>query len=131
MARTLMDVLGVASPGLASVANPSPHNPHIGASLIPGVALGVGGYVLGGRVKHPVLGFFLAESVGMNAYRFYRNSPGDRTVAFTNLGVTLAAVTTSLAWKKHPFYGYLAGMALGIAATSFVPGSNAAKLVHG
>ena len=64
----------------------------------------------------------------MNAVRFIRNNPGDKTTAFTNLAVTGSMIGGSLAWKAHPFWGGLLGLIAGIAATSFVEGSNANKL---
>lgn len=123
-----MDVLGAVSPGAAAIAEPNPANPHIGVSLIPGVALGVGGFMFGKKHGHPVLGFLGFEAVGLNAYRAYRNHPGDRIVAATNLATSAAAIIGSLAWKKHPFFGWCVGLAAGIVATSFVAGSNASKL---
>ncbi len=121
-------LLGAVAPGIAAVAKPDPKNPHIGLSLVPGVALGVGGFVVGGKYGHPFLGFMAAEAVGLNAYRAYRNHPGDRTIAATNLATTGTMIAGSLAWKAHPFWGGLLGLLAGVVATSFVKGSNSARL---
>lgn len=122
-------LLGAVSPGAASIANPNPANPHIGLSLVPGVALGVGGYFIGERSGgHGVLGFLGAEAIGLNAARLLRNHPGDRTIAATNLATAGAAIAGSLMYKAHPFWGWWLGLIGGIIATSFVPGSNSAKL---
>lgn len=123
-----MDLLGAVSPGAAAIAQPNPANPHIGLSLVPGVALGVGGFVVGGKYGHPVLGFLGAEALGLNACRLLRNHPGDRTIAFTNLATAGSAIAGSLVYKAHPFWGWWLGLAAGLVATSFVPGSNSSRL---
>lgn len=123
-------LLGAVAPGIAAVAKPDPKNPHVGLSLLPGVALGVGGYVVGGKYGHEFLGFMGFEALGLNAYRAYRNHPGDRKIAATNLATTASMIGGSLVGGKygHPFWGGVLGLAAGIVAMSFVKGSNAAKL---
>lgn len=133
-----MDLLGAVSPGAAAIAQPNPENPHIGLSLVPGVALGVGGFLVGKHYGHPVLGFLLAEAAGLNAARLIRNHPGDRTIAFTNLATSLTAVAGSLLLgggkdaegkpQSGSFGGWWLGLAVGLIVTAFVPGSNASKL---
>jgi ATP-dependent protease ClpP protease subunit len=48
---------------------------------------------------------------------------GDKKKAACNLAVEGAAVYGALRYRKHPVLGYLGGMAAGLAATYFVPGS--------
>jgi hypothetical protein len=124
-----LEILGVISPSMASLAKPEVDQPSLVKTIIPGAAVGVAGYML--WKKHPVLGFFAGESLGLNAVRFVRNEGEDRTRALCNMGMTAAAVAGSLMWKKHPFWGFVVGLVVGGVATSFVPGSNAYKLRNG
>lgn len=124
-----LSFLGVVSPGAAAFANPHPADPHLGASLVPGVAAGVVGFMK--FPKHPVLGFLGGEALGMNAYRFYRNLEGDRTRALCNLGTTGLVIAGSLRWKEHPFWGGVLGLAMGALITGFIEGSNSHKFVMG
>lgn len=126
MSARPMDLVGVLFPGPATIAQPKTGDPSLLHSIVPGAVGGVAGVAL--WPKHRVLGFLAGESLGMNAYRFYRNQGADRTKALSNLGMTAAAVVGALLWKKHPIIGYFAGMFAGAAASSFVPGSNAAEL---
>lgn len=123
-----LDLLGVLSPGMLSVANPAKNDPPLYKTLVPGIASGVVGYTV--WKKHPVLGFFSGESLGQNAYRVYRGQGDDRTRAICNMGTMGAGIVGSLMWKKHPFYGFCAGFALASVAASYVPGSNAYRFRH-
>jgi hypothetical protein len=127
MSRAL-DLLGVLSPGMSSVAEPKASDPPLYKTLVPGVATGIVGYNV--INKHPVLGFFGGETLGQNAYRMYRGEGDDRTRAACNMGSMAAGITGSLLFKKHPFYGFCLGLAAGLVATSFVPGSNAYNYRH-
>lgn len=100
-------------------------------TLLPGGILGAAGALYGLRVGHPFLGFIVSETVGQNAYRFYRNSPGDRRLALCNVAQSLAIVSGSLAWKKHPFWGGIVGLGVGLAITSMINGSNSNRLARG
>lgn len=125
--RFMYDLLGVLSPAASAVAEPKSTNPHLGVSLIPGATGAVAGFLL--WPQHRVLGVLAGDALGLNAYRLYRNAPGDRTTALTNMGVAATAIAGSLAWKAHPFWGWFAGFLVGAAATSFVDGSNSNTLV--
>lgn len=121
-----LDLLGVVSPGMHSLAEPGQADLPYTKTLLPGGVIGVAGAM--GWKKHRVLGFLAGESLGQNTYRLYRGQGGDRVRALTNMGMTGAAVAGSLLWKKHPFWGFVAGLAAGTVATSFVPGSNAHRV---
>jgi hypothetical protein len=124
-----LDILGVVSPSALSIAKPEPGQPSLMKTIVPGAAAGVLGFAM--WKKHPVLGFFLGESLGLNAMRALRNEGDDRTRASCNVGMTVAAVAGSLMWPRHPFYGYVLGLAAGAVATSYVKGSNAYRLRNG
>ena len=122
-----MQLLGVLTPTTAAVAEPA-GKPPLSMTVLPAGVLGVGAAL---KMKdHPFLGFIGGESIGMNAYRVWRGKTNDRRVAFTNMGQAAAIIGGSLMWKKHPFWGGVLGLAAGVAAMSFVPGSNANKLFH-
>jgi len=124
-------LLGAVSPGMASLADPSGSDLPYTKTLLPGGIAGAAGALYGLKRGHPFLGFIAAETVGQNAYRLYRGQGNDRTIGLCNVAQSAAIVTGALLWKKHPFYGGLVGLAVGLVATSFVKGSNANRMVQG
>lgn len=123
-----LDVLGVVAPTAAMIARPQVAAPPLAYTLVPGVAGAIAGYKLGDSMGHPVLGFLVGEAIGNNAYRLYRREGEDFIKALTNLGMTGGLAIGSLMWKKHPFFGALAGMAVAGVVTSFFKGSNAYEM---
>lgn len=121
------DILGVVSPSMLAVAKSDNPDVPLPKMLLPGLALGLAGLTI--WEQHRVLGFFLGDSIGNNAYRIYRGEGNDHTIAACNIGATSLGVATSLYWKKHPFWGFLLGFAVANTITAFVPGSNASKLM--
>ncbi|MES2179845.1 MAG: hypothetical protein V4550_18435 [Gemmatimonadota bacterium] len=126
-----LSFLGAISPGMASLADPAMGNLPYTKTLLPGGIAGVAGALYGLKIGHPFLGFVMAESLGQNAFRTWRGQGNDRTIAACNVGQALAIVAGSLLWKQHPFWGGLAGLAVGLVATSLVKGSNANVFVLG
>ena len=126
MSRQALDFLGIMSPGALSIAEPKT-DPSLAKTIVPGAAAGVIGSLL--WKKHMVLGFLAGDAIGLNAFRIFRDHGDDRVRAATNLGLGASGIIGSLMWQKHPVWGWLIGHMIGAVATSFVPGSNAARLV--
>jgi hypothetical protein len=129
MSRSIIDFLGVVSPAAVAVAQPAHTDPSLGHSLLPGVAAGVVGATA--WKDHRVLGFLAGDTLGLNAYRFYRGQKDDRVRAACNVASSATAIAGSLYWKKHPFYGWVIGFVVGSVATAFVPGSNTHRFATG
>lgn len=89
---------------------------------------GVGAAVVGGFLwkKHRTLGVLAGVTLGSNAYDLAR---GDRREALCNVGVGAAAIGSSLAWKKHPIFGWILGSLAASAVASVIPGSYQNKLL--
>ena len=127
MSRQALDFLGIMSPGAASIAEPRTGDISLAKTIVPGAAAGVAGYFL--WPAHPILGFLAGDAIGLNAFRIFRDKGDDRIRAATNLGLGASGIIGSLAMPKHPVWGWFLGHMIGAVATSFVPGSNAARLV--
>lgn len=121
------DILGVVSPSALAIATSEKSDVPLAKLLLPGLAGGLAGLTIWNQ--HPVLGFVLGDSLGLNAYRIYRGEGKDRTLAACNIGAASCGVAASLYFSKHPFWGFLLGFAVGNTITAFVPGSNASKLM--
>jgi hypothetical protein len=121
------ELLGVLSQSMSIVAQPEKTNVPT-AVILGGAAAGIAGYSL--VKEHRVLGFLAGDSIGMNAFRIYRGAGDDRKLAACNLATMGCLVVGSLAYKKHPFWGGLAGFLTGVVATSFVEGSNSHNLLR-
>lgn len=122
------ELLGVVSQSMSIVAQPEKANVPT-AVILAGAGAGIAGFSL--IKEHRVLGFLAGDSIGMNAFRIYRGEGDDRKLAACNLATMACLVVGSLAVPKHPFWGGLAGFAVGVAATALVPGSNSNKLFSG
>ncbi len=124
-----MDILGVLSPSTSVVAQAGAADVPVEYVVLPAVACGTAGFFA--WKSHPVLGFFLGETIGANAYRLYRGEGDDRARAVCGLATQALACVVSLGWKEHPFYGFCVGYVAGSSLTALVPGSNAHVVVAG
>jgi peptidoglycan/LPS O-acetylase OafA/YrhL len=122
-----MDLLGVVSPGMSQVADGARADLPLTKTLVPGLSAGIAGFAF--FPKHPVLGFLGGEVLGQNAYRLYRGRGADRARSLSNVGAMGCAVGGALLWKRHPFWGGVAGFLAGLAASALIPGSNANTFV--
>lgn len=89
-------------------------------ALVPG-AIGAGFGALAWK-RHRVLGAVVGHALATTALPLVRGG-ADRRRALCQLGVEGAAVAGSLLYDKHPILGFVGGLAVGAAATAFVPGS--------
>lgn len=127
--RSARDLLGVISPSTLAVAYPQKGDPPPYSSVFPGAVLGLATLTL--SKKHPFLAFLAGDAVGGNAYRLWRGQGDDHRRVFGNLTVAASIIGGSLWWKRHPFFGGIAGFGAGVLMMSLVRGTLARRLVFG
>lgn len=112
-----------ADPGTAMV--PAKQSPPLSAAVktvVPGAVGAVGGYLVGKRYRHPILGALLGHAVADGAYKMVRGATASAVAC--DVAVEGAGVAGALMWKKHPVVGYLTGVIAGVAGMiAFVPNS--------
>lgn len=122
------EMVSSASPAAVVPAAPRPSMGRAIVGLAPGVVAGGVGAVMWGN--HRVLGFLTGHALGSNAGAVLRGVGQERRDGMCRLGVEGAGVVGALMLKSklHPIFGWMAGVASGLVATSFVKGSPAHKL---
>ena len=94
----------------------------------------LGASILGGAVgsllweDHPVLGLFGGWAVGDSVGLVQRNHADDIPYALAPTG---AGIGLSLAWKKHPAWGYILGSMGTALMTAAIPTSPAGRVLAG